>query len=622
MTRPNLEHVLRNANIPTLVMVLFHLTGDHRWLAPPYAPTRAPRLSDHDTGGLPHRIQAEIRHRAADAIAAWFDGKPVALPVPDPALALRMAEVCVGERVPPLYGEQINELLAEPEPIETLPPNDFQVIVVGAGVSGVAMTLRLKQLGVSVRTFERNQRAGGVWADNRYPGAGVDTPSYVYSFSFHRRAWRTHFGKRDEVLDYISEVVDEFGLASDITFNAEVTSAVWDDRTNQWTVTVRHGSGRTEQLTANVVISAVGLLNRPQIPDFPGLDSFQGELFHSARWPDGLDVAGRRVAVVGSGASAMQIVPAIVDSVASLTVFQRSPQWVAPDENYFKPIDSDVHWLIEHVPYYHFWYRFRLNWTFGDRNHASMQIDPTWPFPERSLNSVNDNHRAFFTRYIETQLAGRDDLIAASVPTYPPFGKRMLLDNGWYAALTCEHVRLVTTPIAAITPNGIVDAGGTEHPADVVVMCTGFDPQRPVHPMTVTGRDGVTLAEQWGRDNPRAYLGISAPYFPNLFFLYGPNSNPGGGAVITTVEYQVRYVLSMVQIMIERGLSTVECRPDVHDSYNAALDKAHERMVWSHRGMSTYYRNAAGRVVVNMPWSIVEYWRRLHDPDLADYAVS
>jgi 4-hydroxyacetophenone monooxygenase len=620
--RAALARAVEGANVPTLVLVLFQLTGDQRWLRAPYAPTRAPGLDDHDSGGLPTSIQAEIRRSTVEAVLAWSAGKPPAVPSPDPDLALQIAQVCVGEPLPPLYGDQVAEALAPTDAHQALPPNDFSVVVIGAGVSGLTAALRLRQAGVRVRVLERSSRAGGVWADNGYPGAGVDTPSYVYAFSYFPRNWSTHFGKRDEMLGYLQDVVEEFDLAPDITFDVEASAAVWDPRAKQWTVTARHGDGREEEFLANAVITAVGLLNRPKVPDLPGRANFVGRQFHSARWPEELDLRGQRVAVVGSGASAMQIVPAIVDDVAALTVFQRSPQWAAPDANYFRPISTDVHWLVEHVPYYHHWYRFRLNWTFGDRNHASLRKDGTWPHPERSLNAMNDSHRAFFTGYIHDQLAGRADLIAASVPDYPPFGKRMLLDNGWYRALRRDHVALVTEPVTEVTTTGVRDAAGREHRADVIVYCTGFDPQRPVHPMAVTGRDGVTLADAWGLDDPRAYLGMTAPQFPNLFFLYGPNSNPGGGAVITTIEQQVRYVVTLVREMVTRRLATIECRQDVYDEYNARVDREHGQLVWSHPGMQTYYRNTRGRVVMQMPWPIVEYWRLVHDPDLADFEVA
>ena len=250
------------------------------------------------------------------------------------------------------------------------PPSDFRVVVIGAGVSGMLAAIRLAEAGIDHVVLEKNADVGGTWLENAYPGAGVDTPSHLYSYSFAPRRWSTHFGKRDEVLTYLRDVADAHDLRKVIRFGTEVASAVYRDQ--RWTVTTAAG----ETLTADAVITAVGQLNRPKIPPLPGLDAFRGPLFHSARWPADLDVTGKRVAVVGTGASAMQIVPAIAERAGHVTVFQRSPQWAAPNDVYFSPIDDAASLLMEHVPFYRRWYRTRLSWNTGDRVHASLQKDP------------------------------------------------------------------------------------------------------------------------------------------------------------------------------------------------------------------------------------------------------
>ena len=236
------------------------------------------------------------------------------------------------------------------------------------------------------------------------------------------------------------------------------------------------------------MITAVGQLNRPKIPALPGMDAFHGPLFHSARWPEDLDVTGKRVAIVGTGASAMQIVPAIAERAAHVTVFQRSPQWAAPNDVYFSPIDDAASLLMEHVPFYRRWYRTRLAWNFNDRVHAALQKTRNGSTRDRSVNAVNDAHRRVFTRYLESELAGRADLVAKALPDYPPFGKRMLLDNGWYAAIRRDDVDLVTAPVAKVTPTGLRAADGTEVDADVVVLCTGFETQKLLWPLEIRGR--------------------------------------------------------------------------------------------------------------------------------------
>jgi 4-hydroxyacetophenone monooxygenase len=385
-------------------------------------------------------------------------------------------------------------------------------------------------------------------------------------------------------------------------------------------VSTRDREGRPVEYRAAVVISAVGQLNVPQIPAIEGADQFSGQMFHSAQWPEGVDVRGKRVAVIGAGASAMQIVPAIAGDVSELTVYQRSPQWVAPSSNYFESVSEKEHWLMNHVPFYWAWYRFRLAWTFNDKAHPSLQIDPNWPHPERSVNAINDGHRRYFERYLRDELDGRPDLIEKSLPTYPPFGKRMLLDNGWFRALRKPSVELVTNPIARISATGVVTTDGVDRPADIIVLATGFEARRMVGQYEVRGSAGQALRDVWGEDNAFAYLGMTVPGFPNFFLMYGPNSSMGhGGSYIQVAECQIRYIVDLICSMIEQGIASVDCREDVCTRYNQSVDAAHAKMVWSHRGMQTYYRNSQGRVVTNSPWRVVDYWRMTHEANLADF---
>lgn len=470
--------------------------------------------------------------------------------------------------------------------------------------------------GIEHVVLEKNDDVGGGWLENSYPGAGVDTPSHLYSYSFAPRAWNTHFGKRDEVEQYLRDVAAEHDLYDVIRFGTEVSAADWDEATATWTVRTADG----ERFTARILISATGVLNRPKVPSLPGLEEFRGEVFHTARWPEDLDLGGKRVAVVGSGASAMQTVPAIVGQVASLTIFQRSRQWIAPNAVYFQEMGAAVHRLMGRVPFYRAWYRTRLAWNFNDRVHASLQIDPGWEYPDRSVNAANDAHRRVFTRYVESELAGRPDLIEKSLPDYPPFGKRMLLDNGWYRALRHEHVDLVTEGVAAVTPTGLRGDDGTEVDVDVIVLATGFQARRYLWPIEVTGRGGLTLGDVWGTEDAHAYLGLTVPGFPNLFIAFGPGTGLGhGGSMITIAECQFRYITDLLATMAARDLAVVEVRPEVEQEYRRRHDEAHARMLWTHPGMTNWYRNDAGRVVVTMPWRIVDYWRATHDADLDDY---
>lgn len=624
-----LRRALLVANLPSLIMVIYQFTGDIKWLKPPYLPSRTRGLSGNDSGGFSEEIQREIRTAAERAILQWSEGEPVAIPAPRNAQLLEMMSTCVGEHVPEEFELMMAEEMgyAAPKPLPSYMPNEigendaFSVIVIGAGVSGLLMARKLQELDIPVVIFEKNEVLGGTWLENIYPGCGVDTPSHLYSYSFSRREWSSYFGKRDEVLEYLNDVAESTKLSDLIRFSTEVIDARYDESRQRWSVTTST-LGVEQKFEANFLVTAVGQLNRPNLPDFPGADEFEGIYFHSSDWPAELDLAEKRVAVVGSAATAMQIVPAIVDRVAQLSLFQRSPQWIAPSDDYFRLVDSDIQWLMSNVPFYYEWYRFRLAWIFGDRMHASLQIDPEWPHQERSINGLNDAHRRVFTEYLRLELEGRDDLIKKSLPTYPPFGKRMLLDNGWFAAIKKPNLELIDEPMVAFTQNGVRSSSGLERKADVVVFATGFEARRFLAPMNIVGRDGQTIRGTWGDDDGRAYLGMTAPGFPNMAIMYGPNTNLGhGGSYIFIAECQTRYIVQLISEMIAKNFGSIECRVDVNDAYNEKVDEAHSRMIYNHTGMSTWYRNSKGRVVTNSPWRMVDYWQMTHEPDMSSFVT-
>ena len=616
----SLARALEHANLPSLVPVLVQLTGDRRWCGEPYRPTRSRGMDDNDGGGFPEEVAAEIRAAVLAAVLAHEAGAPAAIPAPTGELLAELLSLATGEPAPPEYADMLAEDLGfAPGPAPSVPVGaDIDAVVVGAGVSGMLAAIKLREAGVEHVVLEKNAEVGGGWWENTYPGAGVDTPSHLYSYSFAPRDWSTHFGKRDEVEQYLREVADAHDVRRSVRFGVEVVAAGYDEDTATWCVRTADG----EVVTARVLISATGALNRPKLPAIPGLDTFAGPLFHTAQWPDDLDLTGRRVAVVGAGASAMQVVPAIAGVPARVTVYQRSPQWIAPNDVYFAPIDPAVHELMHRVPFYRAWYRARLAWNFNDRVHPSLQVDPDWEHPERSVNAVNDAHRRVFTRYLSAELDGRPDLIEKSLPDYPPFGKRMLLDNGWYRALRRDDVDLVTEGVAEVTPTGLRGDGGTETPADVVVMATGFHTHRYLWPIDIRGRDGASLADVWGPEDARAHLGITVPGFPNLFITCGPGTVLGhGGSYITIAECQVRYIVDVLARMAREDLRAVEVRPEVERDYTRRHDEAHARMLWTHPGMTNWYRNDAGRVVSTMPWRIVDYWRMTHEADLGEYVT-
>jgi 4-hydroxyacetophenone monooxygenase len=628
ITADELRSHLDYANVPSLLMLLYQLTGDEKWLSPPYQPVtlRTASPDDDDTGGLAAELQAEVRETALDALLRWYAGEPFAIPAPGGDELLRMMSVCVGEPVPDTYVPMIAaQLRFDPVPIARpapdVRPEDFFCLVIGAGISGLVMAYRLKRAGIPFRVFERYDGVGGVWKANRYPGAGVDTANEMYSFSFFPRNWSMYYSKRDEMLQYFNEFADTFGLRDYITFNTEVTRLEYDETAQRWHVTYRDASGADATLDANVVVSAVGIFAEPKLPPIEGLDTFAGPVFHSSRWPADLDVTGKRVAVIGTGASAMQIVPATADKVDQLHVFQRTPPWITPAPKYFKHVPDGQHWLNNHVPFYREWVKFRMAWLSYERLFPTLVIDPEWPHPERAINAANDMAREGLTKYIKSQLDGRDDLIAKTVPDYPAFGKRMLLDNGWYAALRKPNVELIDEQVTVVDEKGVICPSGLRRDVDVIVLATGFQTTRYLGPVEVIGRGGRELHQAWGDDNAEAYLSFMTPGFPNLLITYGPNSQGSGGSFTLSAELQTNFVIQMIVAMLDHDLGSVEPRPEVFSAYIAKIDGLLKKMIWSHPNVETYYNNRHGRVVVPRPYSVVDWWHMLRRPRLGDYAT-
>jgi 4-hydroxyacetophenone monooxygenase len=623
-----LRDALQFANIPVLLMILTQLTGDMAWLAPPYAPTRTRGMDDNDTGGLPADLQAIVR---AAALRAMLDARRCATTpdAPDETVMATMMSACMGEPVPAEYSalmlEELGQRSREPE-WDQVPDAArlaaFRVLIVGAGVSGLCAAINLQRLGIRYTVLEKNASVGGTWLENSYPGCGVDTPSHLYSYSFAPHNWSRYFAKRDEIRDYIERCADEYGVRDNILLGTDVEQARFDVSSNMWMVRARRVTGEIIELSGNILVSAVGQLNQPAVPSIPGAERFLGPAAHSARWTPDIDVRDQRVGVIGTGASAMQIVPTIAGEAARVSIFQRSPQWAAPSSNYQRAVPDELRYLIEQVPLYAAWYRCRLVWSFSDKVHESLQIDREWPDQAHSINAINDGHRRYFTKYLTEQLGDRQDMLGQMLPQYPPFAKRMLIDNSWFATMTRDDVELVTEGIREIVEDGVIDGAGIHHPTDILVYATGFQTLRLVGSYDVYGRDGRSLRDTWGEDDAFAYLGMTVPGFPNFFCLYGPNTSLGhGGSLIFLTECAVRYIARLSQRMILEDIVTLECREDVCARYNQDVDAAHSRMIWSHPGATNWYRNSRGRVVTNSPWRVVDYWRMTYEPDLADFVV-
>lgn len=625
-SREDLTKWVRSANIPCLLMVIYQATGDRRWLQDPYRPTKTRGLTDNDDGGLSTQIQEEIRAAAVHTFLSLGAGNPLKIAQPSPAEMTEMLSVCVGEPVAPEHGLMLaHELAVRSQPSSAISARhsdrQLQAVVVGAGVAGIIAAEQLERAGISYLIFDPHAAPGGNWRDNPYPGAGVDTPSHLYSFSFAPYDWAQHFATRAQLQEYFSYVAQSIGISRRIRFGTTVESARFDVGSGLWHLSV-HADGTTEEVRVPVLISAAGVLNRPKIPDLPGRESFRGLQFHSSCWPADLDLHERNVAVVGTGASSMQIVPAIAAQVKELRVFQRTPAWVAPFEKFHRPINADHRQLLITYRHYRSWYWVKLYWQFGDKILDALRIDPDWPHPERAVNAQNDAYRRYFSRYIREELGNREDLLAKVVPDYPPFGKRILLDNGWYRALMRQNVSLVNEAVSQVTEDGLVTQSGQAFRSDVIVWATGFEATRFVASMEVEGRDGLTLRDAWNDDDPRAYLGVTVPGFPNLFLLGGPNSFPGSGSYMHSIEVQMRYVSKLLKEMQQARARFVEPRLDVFERFNRQLDAVSMKTVWAHPGLKTYYCNQYGRLVFLSPFRNIDYWDLTANSGLQDYVVT
>lgn len=615
----SIDEAVAQADLRVLLMAMVHISGDRRWLREPYLPGRDVNLISDEQSGFSDEIAAEIRAAAV----AMATNTPV-IDDPGDELMTEMLSVCLGQSVPAEYAPMLREELGFcSRDVEAAVTPTHDVLIVGAGASGIALGARLERMGVPYTIVERMTSVGGVWRDNRYPGAGVDTPNHAYSFSFMPPwRWSRFFAPQPELRAYMEAAAKHTGVIEQIEFETELVDAKWKEKENRWQIRLATPGG-IELRTATVLVGAVGPLSDPKVPEFAGRDQFSGPAFHSKHWPDDLDVNGKRVAVIGTGASAMQIVPAIVDDVAHLTIFQRSPQWARAIPRYHDPIPPGSQWLFEHYPFYAQWFRATMLWRYGDGLLPTLKKDPDWPYPERSLNRHNDRHRQQMTDQIIDALDGRPDLIEKCLPDYPPYGKRILLDNGWFDALRQPNVELVPRAVTSLSANAIIDESGDKHPADVIVFATGFHVTAMTAQLAITGRNGQTLRAAWADDNPSAYLGITVPGFPNLFCMQGPNTGLGhGGSAILQAESMARYITSCLAAMAEHGVTAIEVRQDAHDAYVAKVDAEHESLIWTHPGMTTYYRNPHGRVTVTMPWRLVDYWTMTHDVDLADYHLT
>jgi 4-hydroxyacetophenone monooxygenase len=626
-----LDEALAEAHLPSLVAAMVQLTGDPSWLRPEWNPTY--NLLDRNDPGIPEAEQAKIREMAKAAILAHTPGAAVKLPKPDVPVLRKMMDFVGGAPIPETFTDFLLDELAisgsskDPQfeqPRLKEAARKMKVLVVGAGMSGLLTGIRLSQAGVPFEIVEKNADVGGTWLVNTYPGCRVDNSNHMYSYSFEpNHAWPQHFSPQPELLKYFRGVADKHDLRKHIRFETSVESLTWDEDRAVWRAVLKDKTGKSETVEANMVVTAVGQLNRPRLPDIEGRDSFEGPAFHSAEWRHDVDLTGKRVAVIGTGASAFQFVPEIAPKVAKLTVFQRTPPWGLPVPHYHEDVPEGMKWLLEHVPYYDKWYRFWLFWMTTEGFLPMVKSDPDWAGGTQAVSAENLMLREMAAAALSAQVADRPDLLPNVVPTYPVGGKRAVLDNGvWLGALKRPNVELVTDKITRITPKGVVTADGVEHEVDVILYGTGFYASKFLATLKVTGRGGKELHDVWKGD-ARAYLGMTAPGFPNFFMIYGPNTNiVVNGSIIFFSECAVRYIVGALKLLAETGARAMEPKKAVHDDFNTRVDEANKGWAWGSPHVSSWYKNEFGRVSQNWPFGLIDYWRATLAPNPDDFVLT
>lgn len=629
-TDAEISAAVAEAGLLPLVMSTVHMTGRCDILRS-LPPTLRPQFSGDASGSVPPDQAEAIRVKVIEAVRSWRDqGCPRAYR-PSASEIREMIDVLAGKALDERYAPLLTEELGmegdargltweEPPPPEA--KAGYPVLVIGAGLSGIVMGYRLKQAGIPFTIVEKNSGPGGTWFENRYPGARVDVPSHCYSFSFLRRQrWPELFSPAPVLRRYFDACVDILGLRPHVRFGVEVVRAGYDERSRSWRATLRTADGE-EVVEARAVVSAVGQLNRPLIPEIPGAEGFRGVRTHTSRWPEGLDVKGKKVAVIGTAATALQLIPELAEAADQLVIFQRSPTWVFVHPEYRRAIRPGEQWAMDHLPGYADWYRVLLyNWA-GDGAAETMLIDPNWT-QEGSVSAANAAYRERLTASILKEINHDPALAAKVIPSYPPGVKRPNLgDGGFYRALTRDNVELVTDGIERFTQSGLIDGAGRLHEVDAVVYATGFRALEYLAPMEIVGAGGQRLNDFW-QDDPGAYLGMTVPNFPNLFLMYGPGTNLGyNGNLFFNAECQARYISGCLRWMIEDQIEAIAVKPDVYHAYGERMQAALANYTWSHGGATSWYKNKAGKVIANSPWPLVDYWTWTREPDPADFDVA
>ena len=616
------------ASVPALLMSMVHMTGDVGLLDE--LPKPFMLIPMDLQGGMAEADKQTVRERAYEVVRDYRDrGCPLPF-VPDAEQMRVMLDVMSTGQVTEDYVDYVAADLRLTDADQSGPPlsstpkqrSDFPVVVIGCGEAGLLAAIKLKQAGIPFAVVEKLAGVGGTWRANRYPGCRVDIANQYYSYSFEPTDhWSHYYSEQPEILQYLEDVMAKHDIASNVRFSTEVMGATWDDESATWCVAIRSASGVEEELSARALICAVGQFSNPVIPDVKGADNFEGPSFHTSDWRDDVDLTGKRVAVIGAGASGFQLVPAIADVAERVDVYQRTPQWMAPNVVYHEAIPDGARWAIRHLPYYGRWLRFISWWPLADAAEERVTIDPEWDADGESCSEANQGVRDMLIAWMRA-FTDNEELLAKVTPDYPPMGKRMLQDNGtWLKTLQRTDVELIRDAIAEIRNDGVTTVDGVHRLADVLLWATGFDVNHQLGPVNVRGMDGLSLNEVWG-DSPYAYLGVTVPGFPNFYCMYGPGTNAVNGAsIIYNSECQMRYIMGCVDMVLASGVRSASPRAEVCDDYNRRNQDRLKTMVYTHPKVVSYYKNSVGTVPTLYGFRIADYWKWTNRPDPDDYEL-
>jgi 4-hydroxyacetophenone monooxygenase len=618
-----IEEAIEYADPMVLRGLIYQLTGDSQIAATKIEMTTGIGFA----GGLAPvpEDDALIRRKAAEFLKSYRDdgaGKIDAGPMD--RLVTSMPLTMGKEIEPEAFDLWLEELALNPwarglewsrEPSQGLA--EFSVTIIGSGMGGLNAAIQLKRAGISFSVIEKNDGVGGTWYENRYPGARVDTPSRQYTHLFGvDYSYPYSFCPWTENQKYFNWVADTFDVRGDITFKTEVRSLVWDEAASMWDITV-DGPDGVRTLRSNAVITAVGFLNRPGDPDIPGVSRFEGPSWHTARWPSDFDLAGKRLAVIGTGCTGYQMVPELALEAEHVTVFQRTPQWLFPSPGYRSPVPTQVTWLDRNLPYHTNFMRLRIAGGFAAGFGPIAEIDPHF-HDEHAVSEVNKSAREGCIAFLEEKL-GDKDLVEMMTPAHPVLAARPVIVDSEYSILDAiqrDNVTLVTDGIRGVTETGVETENGEAYDVDAIIYATGFKATEYLFPMSITGRGGKTVEELWSQTGAQGYVGAMIPGCPNLWTLYGPNSN-GGLLVPAFQEMETHYALKCIERLILDGKSSIDVKDEPYQQYNEMIDERNQRMAWSDPRAQNYYWTKFGRSATQNPLTPLEMWSLLREPNFA-----